>query len=927
MEPGGTDAASRHAGKNHLGLAAAAGMLRRTMPSLLPIGPKGAFRDASLFRPQSLVLLADPALPESAVLARNIAAGGFQGRGFALGCAVEELEPVSSIGRLPLVPDLAVLCLAPAALEPAMAALAAHGCLAAIVPGAAPDLGAISERTGVRALGQGSFGLAVPALGLNATLGHLAPRPGRLALVGQSAAIARAVLDWAEAEAVGFSHVIGIGGNAGTGFAVALDWLARDPGTGAVILELRRVRNRRAFISAARAAARTRPVVAIRAGGRAEDPSGVGDAVMEAALRRAGVLTVSGLDDLLAAAETLARVRLRPGGSGAGDRVAVVTNGIGPGLLAVDAVHAGGGHLAQPAPESLSALGLLLPTGVRPGNPLRLDPWAGLHLAEAAALLAAMPEVDSVVALHAPAPDAAADDVAAEAMVAAAQAGPKQGRAAAPILVGWAGKALAGRQRGRLAEAGLAVFDSPEAAVRGALHLARDRANRLAAAELPSREVLELRPDRALVARLLARARADGRLALPEDEALEALAAYGLPVVPGRRTAPRPEDAADAAALLGFPVVLKLLSPDLPFKSEVGGVRLGLEGPAAVRGAAGAMLRRVAMRRPEARLTGFLVQRQAARAQELRIRLREDAMFGPWIGFGQGGTAADLAGDEAHDLPPLNLALARQLIGRARVARLLEGFRDHPPSNIAAVADALVRVSQVAVDFPEIASLAVNPLLVDAEGVLAVDARLTLRPPGAPPAVLAVPPYPAELARPWRPKGGGTLLVRPIRHEDAAADAAAFRQVPPEDVRYRFFSPLKELSPAMVARLTQIDYDREMAFVAVRGTGGGEAAGPGAPEEAILGVARLIRAPGSADAAEFAVIVDRSMKGQGLARHLMERLFEWARAQGIRRIVGHVLADNTAMLGFVRALGFTLRRSADEEDVIEASMEMTPGGA
>ncbi|MBX9701284.1 MAG: GNAT family N-acetyltransferase, partial [Acetobacteraceae bacterium] len=228
------------------------------MPSLLPIGPTGAFRDAALFRPGSFALLADPSLPESAVVARNIAAGGYTGHGFAVRWPAAGLKLVESIADLPLAPDLAVLCLPPEALEPAMAALAARGCFAAIVPGAAPDLGAISERTGVRALGQGSFGLAVPALGLNATLGHLAPRKGRLALVGQSAAIARAVLDWAEAEAVGFSHVIGIGGNAGTGFAVALDWLARDPGTGAVLLELRRVRNRRTFISAARAAARTR---------------------------------------------------------------------------------------------------------------------------------------------------------------------------------------------------------------------------------------------------------------------------------------------------------------------------------------------------------------------------------------------------------------------------------------------------------------------------------------------------------------------------------------------------------------------------------------------------------------------------------------------------------------------------------------------
>jgi acetyltransferase len=889
-------------------------MLRRTMPSLLPIGPKGTYRDAALFRPRSLVLIADPALPQAAIIARNLAAGGYQGQGFAIGVAIPGFAAAESVAALPAAPDLAILCLDPAALEPAMAALAARGCFAAVVPGAAPDLAALSARTGVRALGQGSFGLAVPGLGLNATLGQIAPRKGRLALVTQSSALARAVLDWAEAEAVGFSHVIGIGGNASLGFAAALDWLARDPGTGAVILEIRRVRNRRAFISAARAAARTRPVVAIRAGGRQTDPSGLSDAVMEAALRRAGVLVVSGLDDLLAAAETLARVRLRPGSLGAGDRVAIVTTGIGPGMLAADRLIAGGGRLAALAPETLAALAQMLPAGVRPGNPLQLGPDAGPGLAEAAALLAAVAEVDAVVALHAPSAEPATDAVAAEAMIGAARArGGGGGRVPAPILVGWAGRASAGGLRARMAEAGLAVFDSPEAAVQGALHLARDRANRQAAAELPPRAVLELQPDRARVAALIARVRAAGRTALAEDEALEVLAAYGMPVPPGRRVAARPEDAADAARLLGFPVVLKLLSPVLAHKSEIGGVQVGLDSAASVRLAAAGMLERLAARHPGAAASGFLVQRQAARAHEVRMRLGEDAMFGPWIGFGQGGTAADLAGDEAFDLPPLNLALAGQLVGRARVSRLLEGFRDHPRAKLAAVADALVRVSQIAVDFPEIATLSLNPLFADAEGVLAVDAKIALRPPGAPPAVLAVPPYPAELARPFVTRAGESLLIRPIRPEDAAAHAEAFRRVPPEDVRFRFFSPLKELSPAMVARLTQIDYDREMAFVAVQGAGAAER---------ILGVSRLIRAPGAETEAEFAVIVGREMKGQGLARHLMERLFDWARATGIRRIIGHVLADNAPMLGFVRALGFTLKRSLEEEDVVEAVMEI-----
>jgi acetyltransferase len=889
-------------------------MLHRTMSMMTPRGGSAGYHARALFRPRSLVLVADTAQPEATVVAGNIAAGGFQGTGFAIGMTVPGLLPVASIPALPEAPDLAVLCLPPAALEPAMAALAQRGCFAAIVPGPAPGLAEISARTGVRALGQGSFGLCIPAIGLNASLSHLAPAKGRLALVTQSAALARAVLDWAAAERLGFSHVIGIGGNATLGFAAALDWLARDAGTGAVLLDLRRVRNRRAFISAARATARTRPVMAIRAGGRIADASGIADAVMDAALRRAGVLRVSGLEDLLSAAETLARVRLRPVAAGQAGavpvtRIAMVTNGIGFGQLAADAVVAGGGQLAELRPESLAASQLLLPLGWSAGNLLSLGPMAGPKLAEAAAMLAGLPEVDAVVALHAPAPSvAAADlgDIAAEAMVAAAKAG---GSRAAPILVCWAGQATAERQRRHMVEAGLAVFATPEAAARGALHLAADRRNRAAAAELPSGEVLELAPDRAAVRRILAGARAAGRLALTEEEALGVLAAYGMPTVPGRRAA-GPAEAADAAVMLGFPAVLKILSPDVVHKSDVGGVVLGLGNADAVRHAAEDLLRRVRAARPEARIEGLLVQRQAARALELRLRLGKEAMFGPWIGFGQGGTAADLAEDEAYDLPPLNLALAGQLIGRSRTARLLAGFRDYPPANRTAVAEALVRLSQIAVDFPEVAGLTINPLFADAEGVLAVDASLSLRPEGER-SELAIAPYPAGLARSFRTRSGEVLTIRPIRPEDATAHAEAFQRLDPEDVRRRFFSPIREMSPALIARLTQIDYDREMAFIATRRTADGQ--------EQTAGVARLIRDP-VAPTAEFAVVVERAMKGQGVGRHLMERLFEWGRANGVREVVGHVLTENRPMLAFVRSLGFTLKRSPDEDEVMEAKL-------
>ncbi|WP_431269385.1 acetate--CoA ligase family protein [Dankookia sp. P2] len=423
--------------------------------------------------------------------------------------------------------------------------------------------------------------------------------------------------------------------------------------------------------------------------------------------------------------------------------MAIVTNGIGLGHLAADAVLSGGGRLAQLSPEALAAFDMLLPEGWQAGNPLSLGPAAGARLAEAAAMLAALPEVDSVVALHAPAAEGAGE-VAAEAMIAAARAG---GQRAAPVLVSWSGQATAGRQRQAMAEAGLAVFR--DARGRGAGRPApgaRPPQPRRRGRACPRARWLDLAPDRTAVRRILEAARAEYRQALTEEEALGVLAAYGVPTVPGRRAA-GPQEAADAAAMLGFPAVLKILSPDLRHKSEVGGVVLGLSTAGAVRAEAEAMLARVRAKRPVAQIEGFLVQRQAAPALELRLRLGDDTMFGPWIGFGQGGTAADLAEDEAHDLPPLNLALANQLIARSRTARLMAGFRDHAPVNQSAVARVLVRLSQVAVDFPRNRGADPQPALCRQRAACwPADAHLMLRPEGSAgssPSRL----YPAELAR------------------------------------------------------------------------------------------------------------------------------------------------------------------------------------
>ena len=762
--------------------------------------------------------------------------------------------------------SLAVLAVSPHQIGPQIAALAEANCFAAIVPGAADDLAGHAARTGVKILGPHSFGLAVPGLRLNASRSHIAPPTGRLALISQSSALCRTVIDWAGPNGVGFSHIVGLGGNAGIGFGATLDWLSRDPDTGAILLDIRRIKNHRLFLSAARAAARLRPVVALRAGLRLLDDDGEADLSFEAALRRAGVLYVKRLEDLLAAAETLSRAK-----PARRDTLAIVSNAIGPGRLAADSV-------------------------LRQGLQLRPDqaitPVASVDLAATAFGLAARPDIGGVLVVHAPqgAPDA----------VAIARLCEAPATLPAPLLVCAMGETTGAAHRTALARAGLPVFATPDQAVQGFDHLVRDRRNREAARELPPSAVLDLAPDQHRVRRIFDQARTQDRLALTQDQALDVLAAYGIPTVP-TRVAANADDAAAAARVVGFSAVVKLRDSTPPADRPAASLAFDLHDAQGVIAAAQALAVR------HTATTELLVQRCVGRAREFAVRVADDATFGPAISFGVGGTTADPA-DRAVDLPPLNLALAEALIQRCRGGAMLGlPLRDRPPVSSDGLARVLVRISQLIVDFPEIAVLETPSLFVDADGVLAVDAWIRLRRDDEPRARLAIAPYPVELIE-RRQFAAEGITIRPIRPEDAAAHTAFFSRLSADDVRYRFFSAMRQLSPEMTVRLTQVDYDREMAFVAVKD----------ATAETV-GVARLACDP-DGEAGEFAVIVQADMKGRGVASELMRRLIDWARSRGLRQVVGQILADNHPMLAFIRHLGFSLHRLPDDPEIIEATL-------
>ena len=864
------------------------------MPILRP-ATAGRFHPAHLFRPESVAVIGAGTALGGTVM-RNMLRGGFKGAILPVqagAAAVSGILAYPDAAALPVAPDLAVIATDADGVAPALHDLAARGTFAAVCLTPAPGLLAAGRAAGVRVAGPSAFGLIVPGLGLNASTAHLQPRLGRVALVSQSAALCRSVLDWAEPNGVGFSYVVGTGGNADIGFGLVLDWLSRDAETGAILLDIRGITDRRRFLSAARAAARLRPVVAIHAGGRLSDPTGRADAVFNAALRRAGVIRVERLADLLAAAETLTRAK--PPRS---DSVVVVHNAIGPAQLAADAALTLGLPLAALTPATLEVLRLNLPAGPPDAGLVWTGATNPIRLAETAAMLSAAPEVGGVVVVMSP--NGEGDDAAVQALAACLPA------MKIPLLACVLGETTGAPHRRILAAAGVPVFNTPEQTMRGFGQLVEQRRARAAARELPASAVLALAPDRAAVRRLFSGARAAGRTGLLQDEALDVLTAYGIPVVPSR-PALSVDDAGTAASMLGFHAVVKLRRSGPPRPGGPGGVLLDLPDTAAVRDAAAALDRRRARLGGEGLAEGFLVQRQMGRARELRIGLYDDPLFGPAISFGGGGSSADALGDVAVDLPPLNLALADGLIARTRAARTLGELHEQAAANRGAVADVLVRISQLAVDFPEIAGMDLNPVFADSEGVSAGDAWIALRPAGEA-GVLAIAPYPAELAEHWSAKGE-PLLIRPIRPEDAEAHAALFSRLSPEDIRFRFFSMLRALSPEQIARMTQVDYDREMALVAVR-----EATGE------TVGVCRLVR-ESYTTTGEFAVLVEPSMKGRGLARQLMLRIMDWARSQDMTGITGQVLAENRPMLAFMRRMGFTIRRLPDEPDVVEAAMD------
>jgi acetyltransferase len=851
-----------------------------------------------------------------------------------------DLATTGTLGELASArADLALIALPPADVASALEIAGRIRCRAALVLAGA-DAGAggvpaeqceawrrIARGHGLQLLGPNSLGLQRPHARLNASLLGPLAQPGPLALVSQSGALTAAMLDWASQHRVGFSCVVSLGPNSALQLPEVLDFLASDGATQSILVYMEGIQDARRFMSALRAAAYTKPVVVMKAGRQAaasavaqtHSAAIVGaDEVFDAALRRAGVVRVRQFTQLFSAAQCLAS-RFRP----AGERLAIVTNGGGPAVLAADwagvlglavvAVHdlgedADGAAYTQAMQDAVASRdndGVIVIHSPKPG--------CGQVLSIASSRTTSALEAETRQETR-PDPDDTGDSVATA--VAAAFS-----PAAKPVLGCWLGETRARGERELLAARRMPVFRTPEAAVDAFHSLASYHRNQQLLAQTPPRLASgHAEPDVEGARVLIEEVLADRRQVLTEMESKALLAAFQVPVT---RTvlARSASEATLIASQLGFPVALKIASPDITHKSDVHGVALNLATAAQVRERYAALVQAVQQAMPTARVDGVTVQPMASAssgAREVYIGVASDRPFGPVISFGAGGTMIELLADRAVELPPLNAFLARRLIERSRAAALLGPWRGAPAVAVAALEAMLLRVSEMVCALPQLREMDINPVIVDENGAVAVDARIVVghdaRATGHD-HHLAIPPYPAQLDQEWALPGGESVTVRAIRPDDAEALQASVREMSPENRYLRFASTLPEMPPRMLARYTLIDYDREMALVAVR-----PAAENGAPER-IVGVVRSIANP-DGTSAEFSLAVADDMAGRGLGARLMRAIFEHARERGLARIVGLILPQNTRMLGLMKKLGLVITRHPEDPDFRVATLEL-----
>ena len=846
---------------------------------------------------------------------------------------IEGIQAITSVAGLPQT-DLLVIASPPSTVPDMIAMAGAGGCGAAVIvtSGLGQGEGSLARAAelaahshGLRLLGPNCLGIQVPGVKLNASFAARMAAPGDLALISQSGAIAAGMIEWAAKRSIGFSAVVSLGNQIDVDFGDLLDYFATDRSTRAIVLYMEAIADAPKFMSAARAAARTKPVVVIKSGRHSQGAIAARthtgalagtDAVYDAAFRRAGLIRVLDLDELFDAVETLGRIR-----PFAGNRLAVVTNGGGIGVLAVDRLADLNGKLASLSAETVAELNGRLPAIWSQTNPIDIagDADALRYTAVMKAVLAD-PSNDAVLVMNVPTALASARQ-AATAVASVVREHHNRFFPPKPVFGVWVGDT--GEAAVQLEKAGIPSFPSESAAVLGFMHLVRYREGQQALMATPPSLPAEFIPNTAAARRIVQHAVKNGRTWLDPIEIGELMNAYFIPIA-GAMVARSPEEAALVAGplLKSGAVAVKILSPDIVHKSDVNGVRLGLVDEDSVRVAATDILACARKAMPEARITGLTVHPMIVRskARELIAGVADDPTFGPVIVFGSGGTAVEVVNDKALALPPLDLRLAQDLIAQTRVSRILKNYRDIPAADNAAIALTLVKLAQLAADIPEIREIDLNPMVADETGIMVLDARVAVAEAKLDGRIghasrhprFAIRPYPREWERHEKLKDGTPLFIRPVRPEDEPLYPAFLQEVTPEDLRLRFFAPIREFSHAFMARFTQVDYARAMAFVAIHEVSG-----------QIFGVSRL-HVMSRSDTAEYAVLVRSNLKGRGLGWVLMQTLIDYARNEGIGALQGDVLAENFTMLKMCAELGFDISESPEDTNIRRVQLTISP---
>lgn len=875
-----------------------------------------------LFSPHAIAVFGASERPNSVgtVVFRNLLQGGFAGEIFAINPKHRQVQGkrcYTNISKLRASVDLAIIATPAATVPEIVRQCGEAGVRVAVILSAGfgeagsdgvelqKEILDDAQRYGMRILGPNCLGVLRPQARLNASFSNNSAQLGSMAFVSQSGALCTAVLDWATANAIGFSAIVSLGDVADVDFGDILSFLAMDPYTRSIVLYIEGVRDARRFLSGLRIAARLKPVVVIKAGRHSEGSRAAlshtgallgGDDVFHAALRRAGVVRAYTIKQMFAAAEILAgrgnRVR--------GNRLAIITNGGGPGVMAADRAAEMHVVLAELADKTRQALATVLPAHWSHGNPVDVLGDAGPERYQAALQLCLQDkQVDAVLVMLTP--QAMTQPLAvASAIIEAANNSSK------PVLCCWMGEAQVQEARVLFTQHKLAHFDTPEDSVEAFSYLASYQRNQELLLQVPGPLGRSIEPDVEGARLIIDEALAEGRQDLTNMEAKAILHAFGIPVVETAEA----DSAAQAlvvAESLGFPVAMKINSVDIMHKSDVGGVRLNIQNAAAVRSTYTELLQSVQARRPNAHIRGVTVERMLQRpnGRETMIGVLRDPVFGPAISFGAGGTVVEVLQDRFVSLPPLNRFIASQMIARTRINRLLDEFRGLPAANREKIEDVLLRVSELVGELPQLVEMDINPLIVDEQGAIAVDARMRVaRPPHytRPYAHMAIHPYPSQLTNQLQLADGTDVIIRPIRPEDSGIEADFVRNLSPQSKYFRFMRALQELTPEMLVRFTQIDYDQEMALIAVIKQ---------QEREVEVGVARYATQP-DGKSCEFAIVVADEWRGRGIGTQLMTQLMAIARSRDLAIMEGEVLTANSGMLKLAAKLGFSSGNSSDD---------------